>query len=60
MPIFTKLGMVVTYYEGLPPIKSHYPPRSRDKKLGRIVTYLERLLPIESHDPLITWSCEST
>ena len=36
MPMATKLGMVVTYHEGLPPIKSHYPlifdlMTSRDK-----------------------------
>ena len=64
---------MVTYYEKLPPIKSHNPSStwSRDElknisvttipratKPGRVVTYNEELPSIKSHGSLISWSCD--
>ena len=61
----TKHGSIVTFLDGLLPIKSHDPfislIRSRDKlklvsaanKLGRMVTYLDVLLTIKPDDILI-------
>ena len=73
-PMATKLGRMVTYLEGLLPIKSHDTLTSwilRDHNIftitvpiatnrGRILTYLEGLAPRKLLDPLVTWSCNIT
>ena len=70
MHMTTRLGRMVTYHEGLPPIKSNNPliKWSHDKQktiisplpqfLSRVVAYLEVLLSIKSYNILITWSCK--
>ena len=57
MPMATKIGMVVTYHEGLPARLSHYISTvtvSMATKLDRIATYLDGSLPIKSRDIFIT------
>ena len=70
----SKLCQVVTYYDKLPPIKSHnslntwsgdvirkiknMSPLPQCLWPGRVVTYIEELLPIKSRNTFITWSCD--
>ena len=75
MTMTTELGRVVTYLEGLPPLKSHGPlstwltnwnpyisttTEPMASKRGRMVTYLEPISPIKLLNPFITWSCKIT
>ena len=73
MPMATKLGRMVTYFEGLLTIKSfnalitwsnekHYISTIRVSMatLCRIVIYFDGSLPIKSHDPFISWSLNIT
>ena len=74
MSFSTKGGRVVSYHEGLPPIKPHdplimlsckinYSSTTRiatATKLCMIVTCFVGFLLIKSRDHFITWSCEIT
>ena len=75
MPMFTKHGSVMTYFEGLLPIKSHVPLitwlseftwqikiiiSSLMKCVVRVVTYSTQLPLKTLVDSSITWSCEVT
>ena len=64
VPIATKLARMVTYLEGLLPIKSRDTLITWSCKITwqtkTIISHLDGLLPIKSHDSLIMWLCEIT
>ena len=53
-----KLGRMVTFLEGLLPIK--LPTVAMATRLGKVVAYLEGILPIKRHDPMTTCSYKIT
>ena len=72
----TKLGSIITYLDGILPIKSHEALISwsceimwqtqsvvslpSKRLLPAMMTFLDGLLQIKSHGSIITWSCKIT